>query len=91
MTYLPRYLPLYVLTKVKIPRLLIVWLSYVPIAVLASLIAPGLLFNEGSFYFSVQNYYLLASVPTFFVAIKSKNMMITVLVGLASIFLLNFL
>ncbi len=90
-TYLPRYIPLYILTKVKIPRILVVWLSYVPVAVLAALIAPGLLFNEGSFFLSMQNYYLLAALPTFLIAIKTKNMMVTVFIGLASIFLLNLI
>ena len=88
-TYLPRFLPLYVLSRVKIPRLFIVWLSYVPVAVLAALVAPGLLMAEGQFFLSWQNSYLLASLPTFIIAVKTKNMLLTILVGLACIFFIS--
>jgi branched-subunit amino acid transport protein len=88
-TYLPRFLPLYVLSRVKIPRLFIVWLSYVPVAVLAALVAPGLLMAEGQLFFSWQNRYLLASLPTFIVTIKTKNMLLTILAGLACIYFIS--
>jgi branched-subunit amino acid transport protein len=88
-TYLPRFLPLYVLSRVKIPRLFIVWLKFVPVAVLAALVAPGLLMAEGQLFLSWQNSYLLASLPTFIIAIKTKNMFLTILVGLACIYLIS--
>lgn len=87
-TYLPRFLPLYVLSRVQIPRLFILWLSYVPVAVLAALVVPGLLLADGQVFLSWQNNYLLASLPTFITAIKTKNMFITVLVGMACIYLI---
>lgn len=88
-TYLPRFLPLYVLSRVQIPRLFIVWLSYVPVAVLAALVVPGLLMAEGQVFLSWQNSYLLASLPTFIIAVKTKNMLLTILAGLTSIYLIS--
>ncbi|HHX75553.1 MAG TPA: AzlD domain-containing protein, partial [Firmicutes bacterium] len=51
-TYVPRFLPLYILTRIKIPKVAAVWLRYVPVAVLAALIAPGIATAEGRFYLS---------------------------------------
>jgi len=60
-------------------------LSYVPVAVLAALVAPGLLLSEGQLFLSLQNGFLLASFPTFAVALKTRNMFATILTGMASI------
>ncbi len=88
-TYLPRFLPLYILAKTNIPRRLVVWLSYVPAAVLAALLFPGLLLSEGSIDVSLQNNYLLAALPTFAAALRTRNMIFTVLTGMVSILLLK--
>ncbi len=90
-TYLPRFLPLFILSRIKIPRLLITWLGYVPVAVLSALVVPGVLLSEEVFFLSLKNHYLLASLPTFLVAIKTKNMLGTIFTGMAAIFLLNFI
>ncbi|HHX77087.1 MAG TPA: AzlD domain-containing protein [Firmicutes bacterium] len=88
-TYLPRFLPLFILAKKKIPRRLIVWLSYVPAAVLAALLFPGLLLREGRIDISLNNHYLLAALPTFAVALRTRNMIFTIITGMVSILLLN--
>lgn len=90
-TYLPRFLPLFVLSRVKIPRLFALWLGYVPVAVLAALVAPGLLLSEGKLFLSVNNSYLLASLPTFIAAVKTRNMFLTILMGMASILIIGAL
>jgi branched-subunit amino acid transport protein len=84
-TYLPRFLPLYVLHRFQIPRTFALWLSYVPAAVLAALVAPGLLLSEGQLFLSVRNGFLLAAFPTFAVALKTRNMLATILAGMVSI------
>lgn len=88
-TYLPRFLPLYVLSRIQIPRPFALWLSYVPVAVLAALVAPGLLLSEGQLFISFKNNYLLASLPTFAAAVKTRNMFITILVGMVSVIIVN--
>ncbi len=88
-TYLPRFLPLYILSRLKIPRLFVLWLSYVPVAVLAALVAPGVLLADGQLFLSLQNSYLLASIPTFVTAVKTKNMLLTILAGMAGILIIN--
>lgn len=90
-TYLPRFLPMYVLTRMKIPKLLIDWLSYVPVAVLAALIAPGILTNGRELAITWSNHYLLASLPAFFIAWKTKSMLLTLAVGMALVLCLQWL
>ncbi|ACA58907.1 AzlD domain-containing protein [Candidatus Desulforudis audaxviator] len=88
-TYLPRALPLAVLAQMKIPEGFIRWLRFVPVAVLAALLAPELLLHEGAFDLSLRNQFLLAAVPCFLVAVKTKNLFFTVGVGLAAAILLQ--
>lgn len=88
-TYLPRALPLAVLAQIKIPEGFIRWLRLVPVAVLAALLTPELLLNGGGFDLSLQNHYLLAAVPCFLVAVKTKNLLLTVGVGLGAAILLQ--
>ncbi|MCR3921107.1 MAG: AzlD domain-containing protein [Firmicutes bacterium] len=90
-TYLPRFLPMYVLTKLEIPKIVITWLCYVPVAVLAALIVPGILTVDRQIFISPANSYLIASVLAFFVAWRSKNMMLTVTVGMAIVLCLQCL
>ena len=42
-TFLPRFLPMYILTRLKIPKIVVAWLSYIPVAVLAALVVPGIM------------------------------------------------
>lgn len=89
-TYLPRFLPMYVLTRLEIPKIVIAWLRYVPVAVLAALIMPGILTADRQIHITAGNPYLLASIPAFFIAWRTKNMMLTVTVGMGVVLLLQW-
>jgi len=90
-TYLPRLLPLAILTKLDIPPLLIRWLSYIPPAVLAALITPSILAEGRSLNLGFDNKFLLASLPTFLIAIKTRSLVLTVVVGMAIVMVLNII
>lgn len=87
--YLPRMLPLVFLSKVNIPPVITDWLGYVPVAVLAALVAPEILTSGGQLALGPANKNLLASIPTFAVAIKTKNLAYTLLAGMGAMALLN--
>ncbi|MFW5981258.1 MAG: AzlD domain-containing protein [bacterium] len=89
-TYLPRVIPITVLSRVEIPEIVISWLKYIPAAILASLLAPSLLMVEGSINISFNNIALLAALPTFLVAIYKKSIFLTVLIGMLSVLLIEF-
>ncbi|NLC77859.1 MAG: AzlD domain-containing protein [Clostridia bacterium] len=88
-SYLPRALPLLLLNRVEFPPWLVKWLSFIPAAVLAALLAPDLFLNGEELYFSVGNIYLVAAVPTFVIALTTKSMIWTLLGGMGSFALLQ--
>ncbi len=88
-TYLPRVLPLVFLSRIRLPDLFLRWLSYIPAAVLAALLAPSLLFIDGNFTV-VNNLYLLAAIPTGIVAIKTRSMALTIIAGMTATVLLRY-
>lgn len=82
-TYLPRVLPMLLLSGRNLAPWIARWLSFVPATVLAALLAPGLLCPAGTLDVSLDNLFLVAAVPTFFVAWKFKSFFGTVAIGMA--------
>lgn len=58
-------------------------LSYVPPAVLTAIIVPSLVLPQGSVDISWSNSYLVAGVVSFFIALISKNLLLTIGLGMA--------
>jgi branched-subunit amino acid transport protein len=81
-TYLPRALPLFLFARIDLPPTLLRWLAYVPAAVLAALLAPAIFRPEGFWDFSIDNLFLLAAIPTFFVAIITRSMIWSIVAGM---------
>ncbi|MGQ9497968.1 MAG: AzlD domain-containing protein [Desulfotomaculales bacterium] len=81
-TYLPRALPLVVLSKIRLPEAFVRWLAYIPASVLAALLGPELFLQDGAVALGLDNYKLLAALPCFWVAVKTKNTVLTILLGL---------
>lgn len=88
-TFLPRVLPLMILTRLKIPEWGMRWLSFVPISVMAALIAQELLLNEGSFSIQENVISIVAAVPAVLIAVWKRSLLGTVLVGMISIMILR--
>lgn len=88
-TYIPRFLPLMILTKFEMPPLIKTWLSFVPVAVLSALLFPGIFLSEqGNVDISFSNHFLLASFPCVLVAIKFRSMVLTIITGMVTVFIL---
>lgn len=83
-TFIPRVVPLVVFSKIQIPDWGLKWLSYIPIAILAALLAQVLFMNE-----TMQWDYIIAAIPTFLVAIYTRSLLGTVLTGVIVIILLR--
>ncbi|SHI45045.1 AzlD domain-containing protein [Desulfofundulus thermosubterraneus] len=91
LNYLFRVTPLLLLSRVRIPSLWARWLGYVPVAVLAALVAPEIFLNGGVPALTLENKNLLAAIPTFLVAVKTRSLLFTLLTGVASMALFNAL
>ena len=87
--YTARSLPLVFLSRVSLPPLAMEWLGFVPAAVLAALVAPEILTQDGHLNISFGNKNLLAALPTLAVALKTKSLAYTVITGMLAMALLN--
>ncbi|MNS50556.1 Branched-chain amino acid transport protein (AzlD) [compost metagenome] len=79
-TILPRVVPLVLLSRISLPEPLLRWLNHIPIAVMAALVGQELIQVEGGFKFS-EHLDLAAGILTFVVAIKTRNLLWTVVLG----------
>ena len=89
-TYLPRLLPILLLSSKKLPPLVETWLRFVPSAVLSAMLLPSLVVKDGALYFTRSNVYLWAAIPTFLVAWKTRNLFGSVIVGMVVVALARY-
>lgn len=90
-TFIPRVLPLMLLSRVTIPEWGMRWLNYMPIAIMSALVAQELFIDEGRFAALSANVELIAALPTFWVAVKTRSLLGTVITGVLSLLLLRML
>lgn len=91
LTFIPRVLPLMLFSKIQIPVWLMRWLEYVPVAVMASLIGQELFMSGNQFVPITENAALWAALPTVAIAIWTRSLLGTVLVGIVSMMILRYL
>lgn len=90
-TFIPRVLPLIILSRVQLPEWGKRWLNYVPIAVMAALVGQELLIQDGKMTAFQNNLELFAAIPTVITAILTRSLLGTVVVGIVSIMVLRFI
>ena len=94
-TYIPRVAPLLLLSSRNLNPLLMRWLEMVPPAVLAALLAPELLLRSESggkvLFLNMNNFFLLAALPTFVVGWITRSFFGTVAFGMGMVALLRYL
>ncbi|MDI6693252.1 MAG: AzlD domain-containing protein [Anaerosomatales bacterium] len=82
--FVVRFTPIALVSRARIPAPIARWLSYVPVAVMASLVATEVLRPGGSWLLSPRNPYLLAAIPTAFVFGKTRSFLGATLAGMVS-------
>ncbi len=83
-TFLIRYLPFAVGNRIVFPQRLIRALRYVPPTVLTAIIVPAVLIPTGDeLRLSYTNAYLIAAVVAFGVGWISRNLLLTIVIGMA--------
>ncbi len=91
-TFLPRLLPVLLLSKRSLPAPLIRWLSYIPAAVLAALLGPALLAPAEKIELGfTANPGIWVAFPVFLVAYLTRSLFATVLTGMGLMALWRFL
>lgn len=81
-TFLPRLLPIWLLSSRRLPDFIERWLSYIPPSVLAALLLPELLAKNNRIDPSASQEYLIAALPAFLVVWRTRSMFAAVIVGM---------
>jgi branched-subunit amino acid transport protein len=84
-----RLLPIVLLGRIEIPIVVQRALRFVPPAVLSAIVAPELLMPGGEFNLSLGNARLLAGVIAMLVAWRTKNVLLTIAVGMIALWILS--
>ena len=90
-TFGMRFSLIYLFGKFEIPETLRKALHYVPPAVLSAIIFPELLIRNGALDLSLGNTRLLAGIIAIATAWFSRNTLLTILVGMTTLFLIQWL
>jgi branched-subunit amino acid transport protein len=89
-TYLPRLLPVWFLSSRSIPPVLAAWLRYVPVSVMAAMVTPSLVVKEQQIDIGRDNLFLWAAFPTLLVALRTKSLFGSVVVGMVVVALARY-
>jgi branched-subunit amino acid transport protein len=90
-TFGTRYLVLVYFSQKKMSENLKSALNFVPPVILISIIAPSLLLHDGSLNISTSNLPLIAGIFTSIIAIKTKNLLSTIVFGMLFLWGLQFI
>jgi branched-subunit amino acid transport protein len=89
LTFGMRFVFVYLLGRFEVPETVRRALRFVPPAVLTAIVFPELLLRSGQLDLSPVNFRLLAGVAAILVAWRTKNTLLTILVGMGVLVLLE--
>ena len=81
-TYLPRWIPLFFLSRRNLSGLFVEWLDLVPAAILSALLLPALVTTGEPRRLLFLQPELWVAIPTFLFALRTKSLGGTVIVGM---------
>jgi branched-subunit amino acid transport protein len=82
---------IFFMEKIKVPDWFKRSLRFIPSAILSAIILPGLVAPNGTIDFSFHNTQLIAGALAVVVAWRTKNVLLTILVGVAVLIVLQLL
>ena len=88
-TFTLRFLFIYLFGKIEMPDWLRRALRFVPAAALAALVFPALTHPTGHLDISLQNFRLLAGLGDAVVAWKTRNVLLTLIIGMILLWVLE--
>jgi branched-subunit amino acid transport protein len=88
-TYIPRWLPLFLFSRRSLPAWLAEWLNFIPAAILSALILPAILTGGDSRHLQLFKPEFWVTVPTLLVAFETRSLAGTVLTGMGLFWLFS--
>lgn len=86
-TFTPRYGVLALLGRLEMPKPLFRALRYVPVTVLSAIIFPDLLLKNGNLNLALNNSFLVAGIITMVVSWRTKNLLLTIVLGMVALWI----
>ncbi len=90
-TFLTRYPMMLLVSKIELSQRLKSTLKYVPIAVLSAIIAPLVLLRDGQLNITISNSFLLAGIVAIFISWRTRNLLLTIVLGMLTMWSMQFL
>ncbi|GAV25265.1 branched-chain amino acid transporter AzlD [Carboxydothermus islandicus] len=90
-TYLTRVSFLVLFTSKNLPTIIYRALKYIPVAIFATLIFPGIFAPQGKLDLSLTNPYIGASFITVVSLLIGKNAILSIVLGITSLVVLRYL
>lgn len=90
---LTRYLPLKILQGLELSEEFQRWMSFIPVSIFAGLVASDVFLTEGSelAFNPLTNPLIIPSIIVFIVSKKTEHMLLSVFVGVVSVFLMQLI
>lgn len=91
-TFIPRFIPLLVLSNREVPKKFAKWMSFIPVAIFSALVFSDVFFWNNELNVNpIENVKLLPTLFVFFVAYKTQSLLWSMVFGILGISLLLFL
>lgn len=81
-TYIPRWAPLFYLSRRRLPQWFVDWLDLIPVAILGALVLPEIILQGDPRKLDLFNPNLLVALPTFLFALWTRSLGGTVVIGM---------
>jgi len=81
-TFLPRWLPLFFLTRYRLSGWFVEWLELLPASILAAILLPALITTESPRQLDIFRPEMWVALPTLLFALVTKSLGGTVIVGM---------
>ncbi|MFD1899741.1 AzlD domain-containing protein [Enterococcus termitis] len=88
-TWIPRIIPFLISKRVDFPKWFLRFLSFIPICILTALLFQSILEAQTSGFPKLKLLEAISCIPTLLVAIRTKDLMKTVVVGIVTIAVLR--
>lgn len=77
-----RFPPIAIVSRLRLPEPFVRWLSFVPAAVMGSLVAGEVLRPGGEYMLTLRNPYLLAAIPTALIYHRTRSFLGATVAGM---------
>jgi len=82
-TFLVRWPVLALVSRINLPRPVLDSMKFIPPAVLTAIVVPAMLMPAGSLEIDIANAYLVAGMAAGIIAFRTRNLLLTIVLGMA--------